>query len=397
MVRDDVNARDLVPAAPPRDLDQPRRQQLVHDLTALYDRLASGTLRDGDVVPLDLAATDGSPRFLRDGIESGIINQADARVFKHFTLDDGVILDVGAHWGYMAMSILNSGTDCPVLSIEAIPSNFHCLDVLHSIAANFDFVSAAVSDKAREVVFYNPVVNGMPLGGVNSIDGSALRSWHVPGTVDAIEKYAGATLASGPAKLQLGAFTTKTQTLDSLLANRTFRFPVDRIAAIKIDAEGHDYAVLTGALQTIRRDKPLLLVESSREPAIVNFMTAEGYVLAQRNDDHLTPLRGDRSGFNEFFIHSSRAAQYAAAGLLRVKIHITSGRQGGREVGTSEADLLRTLAAKSHSFHTLVDRPDEADAVLIADIFFDHRFWRVLAKPLVWRNIHRTYLYCEKA
>ena len=58
---------------------------------------------------------------------------------------------------------------------------------------------------------------------------------------------------------------------------------------------------------------------------------------------------------------------------------------------------MRALAAGSDSPHTLVGHPDEADAILITDVFFDHRFWRILANPLVWRNLNRTYLYCEKA
>ena len=37
--------------------------------------------------------------------------------------------------------------------------------------------------------------------------------------------------------------------------------PLHRVAAIKIDVEGHEYAVLGGAFETLARDKPLCIVE----------------------------------------------------------------------------------------------------------------------------------------
>ena len=290
---------------------------MVRELAALYERLAIGALRDDDVVPLDVTRNEGNPQFLRYGINTGVIDQPEALVFKHLTAEDGVILDVGAHWGYMAMSILNSGTTCPVLSFEAIPYTAHCLDVLRSISANFDFIISAASDAAREVVFYNPVVNGIPLSGLNSINGGTLDPWHVPFTVESIEKYMGASLRSGAQKLQLGVFKIEARTLDDLIANRTFRFPVDHVAAIKIDVEGHDAAVLSGARQTIRRNRPLLLVEGGSAPAIMSFMAAEGYRMVQKNDDHLVPLDGHQPAVNEFFVHSSKANRFEKIGLLR--------------------------------------------------------------------------------
>lgn len=76
---------------------------------------------------------------------------------------------------------------------------------------------------------------------------------------------------------------------------------------------------------------------------------------------------------------------------------MASGGQGGREVGTWERDLLLRLAAADAGEHIPWDDPDSADAILITDVFFDHRFWRVLANPVVRRHLKKTYLYSEKA
>lgn len=52
------------------------------------------------------------------------------------------------------------------------------------------------------------------------------------------------------------------------------------VAAIKIDVEGHECSVLRGALETIRRDKPLIITEALDDEAFqeqVNILGAIGY------------------------------------------------------------------------------------------------------------------------
>jgi FkbM family methyltransferase len=303
----------------------PKSQQMVRDLAALYERLASGTLGPGDTVPLDVSKAEGKPKYLQNGLKSGLIDQQDALVFKHLTADMGVILDVGAHWGYMAMSMLNVGTPCPVVSFEAIPYNLKCLQTLKAASSRYDFVIGAVSDTVGTVTLYNPVVNGTPMSGVNSINGETLGLWWVPSTVEMVEKYhrykwmirARSLLSKTPAKFQLGVYTIEARPLDVILATHTFRFPVDRVAALKIDVEGHERAVLDGARKTIERDRPLMIVEGGSNEAVTTYMSAAGYSMVQRNNDHLEPLSAHALVANEFFVHASRMEQYQSIGVLR--------------------------------------------------------------------------------
>lgn len=296
----------------------PKSQDMVHDLAALYDRLAKGALRPDDTVPLKITTTEGDPGYLKKGMQTGEINQQDAIIFKHFKAEMGTILDVGAHWGYMAMSILNSGTTCRVISFEAVPYNKVCLQTLRDASPHYDYLIGAVSDTPGHVTFYNPVVNGTPISGVNSINGETLGLWWVPGTIETIEKYFGHTLVAGQrTRLQLGVYKIEARPLDTILKNQPFRFPIEKIAAIKIDVEGHERAVLDGAKAIIERDHPLLVAEGGSAGPIVEFMTQAGYTMVQRNGDFLEPLNAHTLVANEFFVHASRLDQYRQIGLLR--------------------------------------------------------------------------------
>jgi FkbM family methyltransferase len=51
-----------------------------------------------------------------------------------------------------------------------------------------------------------------------------------------------------------------------------------RIALLKVDAEGHDLQVLAGAEQTIRRDRPTIIVESVDAEA---WLAQRGYTLSR--------------------------------------------------------------------------------------------------------------------
>jgi FkbM family methyltransferase len=296
----------------------PKSQDMVRDLSALYDRLEKGTLRPDDTVPLVITGTEGDPNYLKAGVANKVIHQEDAIVFKHLTSEMGTILDVGAHWGYMAMSILNSGTSCPLVSFEAVPYNRVCLETLRDISAHYDFMIGAVSDTVGQVRFYNPVVNGTPISGVNSVNGVTLGQWWVPSTVETVEKYFAHTLKFfQKTRFQLGVYDIEARPLDALLTDHKFRVPVHKIAAIKIDVEGHEAAVLRGARSIVNRDRPLMMVEGGSDAGIVSFLADLGYTMVQRIGDQLQPLNGHGLVANEFFVHESRTVEYRRIGLLR--------------------------------------------------------------------------------
>jgi len=99
---------------------------------------------------------------------------------------------------------------------------------------------------------------------------------------------AGASLSTLKKEGQHGAVTVQTRTLDS--------FNFTNVGFIKIDVEGFERTVLTGAAETIRRERPTILVEMEEdhtdEPieashAFMNQFDMDGFFL---RDGQLLPL-----------------------------------------------------------------------------------------------------------
>lgn len=60
----------------------------------------------------------------------------------------------------------------------------------------------------------------------------------------------------------------------------------DDIYAIKIDVEGHDFAVLRGAVQILKKYSPILWIEIKDEAeAKIDFLASLGYSLVERRDE----------------------------------------------------------------------------------------------------------------
>ena len=140
-------------------------------VAGVYQRLATGQLRADDVVTLDDLTVHSDPRWMRGFYDENRIIEDDAVVLAGFRRTNGTILDVGAHWGYMALSMRRSGTDCPIISFEAIEAHRDCLQEFKTLdRGNYDYVMTGVSDSTKELVFYGPVVNGVAVTGEGAVD-----------------------------------------------------------------------------------------------------------------------------------------------------------------------------------------------------------------------------------
>ena len=79
------------------------------------------------------------------------------------------------------------------------------------------------------------------------------------------------------------------QTVDSVVTDQE----LERVDLIKIDVEGHELRVLSGAVATLERFRPCILIEVFEETlraqgasaeAVVNFLEEHGYVMGEFSD-----------------------------------------------------------------------------------------------------------------
>ena len=137
----------------------------------------------------------------------------------------GSALDIGAHVG--AVSVYLSRKFEQVFAFEAVPSTFEYLRRNTAELANVTALNVAAGPAAGEVYFSHYPRHG--------------QLSHVDGGI-AVEK----TSRIGPVPVQ---------TIDSMnLADVSF---------IKIDTEGFELPVIEGAVETIKRCRPLILVEQN--------------------------------------------------------------------------------------------------------------------------------------
>jgi FkbM family methyltransferase len=153
------------------------------------------------------------------------------KVMRRALRSDSNCVDVGAHRGAMLQEIRRFAPHGHHFAIEPLP------EFAERLRRRYDDVTVipcALSDHSGETTFQyvrsNPAYSG-------------IRRRHYPGSEDVDE------------------ITVALHTLDELVPDGT------SIAMIKIDVEGGEEAALRGAMEVIRRDRPLILFEHERGAA----------------------------------------------------------------------------------------------------------------------------------
>lgn len=152
--------------------------------------------------------------------------EPELRYLDRMVRKDGTALDIGANIGIFSYRL--SGLAKRVVAFEI---NDDLLDELKAWnPGNIEVVAKGLSSAAHEATLYIPVLNGKKLVGWAS-----LTPGNCPDTNEHITK------------------RVETVTLDSL-APRDVTF-------IKIDVEGHELEVLRGAEETLKANRPVIMVE----------------------------------------------------------------------------------------------------------------------------------------
>ena len=204
------------------------------------------------------------------------------------TLGPGmIVLDAGAHIGQYALIASTSvGVDGHVYAFEPEPRNYSRLrcNVRLNRRSNVTCVNAAFSDTSGRLEF--SIARGNSGG-------------HSLGKT----KYSGAR-----------TITVEAMTVDVFVdANE-----LPRVDLLKADVEGAELLILRGASKTLRRHRPLMVLECSIHSSgfgyqpvdLVRFVESFGYVVRLLDDSGLQSTRGDwpnKENFNVACIPVERA------------------------------------------------------------------------------------------
>ena len=177
--------------------------------------------------------------------------EPEIRILEFLAARGETVIDVGANVGLYITPLLRMG--CRVVAFEANPAIAHELDLMYG--SKIRVIHAAASNVSGTATMRVP--DEVVLGGLgtiepeNTLPESHNRTFEVP-----------------------------TVTIDSL--------GLTDVALIKIDVEGHELAVLQGAEQLLRTQRPRLIIEAEnrhRENAVASIfeflggLNYEGFML----------------------------------------------------------------------------------------------------------------------
>jgi FkbM family methyltransferase len=229
--------------------------------------------------------------------------EPDLKVVRHLVAPGTTAVDLGANIGVYT-KVLSSlvGAGGRVISVEPVPQTFRFLvaNVGALGLANVEVVNAAVSDGRHELTMEVPAYES---GGENF--------------------YAAQVVTDGGIRERRSdnrLLHVRAVTLDEIVS------PVERLAFVKCDVEGHEMSCLLGAGVTLSRHRPAWLIEVWGDPdavdssaaTVFSHLEAHGYLAWLFDGTHLVKRRTGDRGTNYFFLSGSHisAIERAAPGLL---------------------------------------------------------------------------------
>jgi FkbM family methyltransferase len=156
-----------------------------------------------------------------------VISPAEARFLRNLAAaDDLTVLDVGAHVGEYASYVRELSSTARVWSFEPHPGSFKQLSAAAS-KAGFEAVHMGLSDHAGKMQLYDHAASASGVGSAHAtLHAQVIEGIH-HGKADGIE--------------------VEVTTIDAFMnAHR-----ITHVTLLKVDAEGHELAILRGAQQAI--------------------------------------------------------------------------------------------------------------------------------------------------
>lgn len=216
--------------------------------------------------------------------------ERDFDVLAHFRPEATAdFLDIGANRGQAVQAIRFHNVDNPITCFE--PST-RAFDQLVRYTRNVEHVAlraVGLGAEKAELALYTPVYRGYVFDGLASVVRSEAAEWLADRILFFDERH-----------LEVLEDVVRIETLDEQDARPAF---------VKIDVQGGELAVLRGGVETIRRSRPVILLEAPEDDREVAFLRDLDYD-AYRFDGRAL-RRGLGGTVNAFFIPPERVAQVA--------------------------------------------------------------------------------------
>ena len=213
-------------------------------------------------------------------------------IFERLARKVDSFIDIGANTGYYSILAASVNEKISVHSFEPAHGPSHYIKeniTINQFGNNIKAHDTALSDKESEVEFYE-------------VQNAKYRYLtHNLGGVGSLKKESNSKRTSS---------VVKTLSLDSFVAREGIR----KIDLIKIDTEGTENLILSGAPQTISQFKPIIICEtlfSRIEKELETIMRSHGYEFYNHIDQKLhrvnTLIREKDNGVRDcFFVHPEK-------------------------------------------------------------------------------------------
>lgn len=195
-------------------------------------------------------------RMMVKAEKKGIENYITKYIFENTRdMKNGVIIDVGANFGFLSLVWGASLPHHMVHSFEIHP--YICQALRRSVEKN----------NLKNITVLNQAVSG------DKSDVSFVLSGTTAKMTDE------ASLSTRPLMVQSKSLDMIYDTPDS-----------EPVVAIKIDTDGNDYEILLGAKSLIHSQMPIIAIETNQDIRIISFLLECGYFVSNMAGDEISSL-----------------------------------------------------------------------------------------------------------
>jgi FkbM family methyltransferase len=207
-------------------------------------------------------------------------NEKDFLHFCSLLPDDGIVLDIGANIGVMSFYLAKGYRNRTVHAFEPIPYNYRNLERIKKKynLQNLDIHLIALGDKDGSIEMILPEENSVRFHGLAHVKSDA-------------------TMKSSQGEV----FTCPVHRLDGF---EPLKKDNQKITGIKMDVENYEYFVLKGAIELLKKHKPLIYCElwdNENRKLSVKLLTELGYQIMVLENDYLVDYIPTRHSTQNFF------------------------------------------------------------------------------------------------